>query len=135
MNKRILIIEDNELIRLNTVELLELENYDVFVAADGTEGTEIAKRELPDLILCDILMPNGDGYSVLNAIRSEPSLHLTKFIFLTAFSEKTEMDKGFALGANDFIVKPFEPSLLLERIHKCCCGVSEPGPGVPNQSS
>lgn len=121
MSNRILIIEDNELIRLNTVELLELENYDVLVAADGTEGAEIAKRELPDLILCDILMPNGDGYSVLHTIRSEPSLHHTKFIFLTAFSEKTEMDKGFALGANDFIVKPFEPSALLNCIQKHFC--------------
>ena len=116
MQKRILIIEDNELIRLNTVELLELEQYDVLVATNGIDGTEIAKRELPDLILCDILMPNADGYSGLNAIRTEPSLHATKFIFLTAFSEKNEMDKGFALGANDYIVKPFEPTLLLERI-------------------
>ena len=120
MNKRVLIIEDNELIRLNTVELLELEDYDVLDAADGTEGAEVAKRALPDLILCDILMPNGDGYMVLEAIRSEPSLHHTKFIFLTAFSEKTERDKGFALGASDFIVKPFEPSVLLDCIRKHC---------------
>lgn len=118
MNKRILVIEDNEPIRLNTIELLELEDYEVLFAADGTEGLEIAKRELPDLIICDILMPNGDGYSVLNGIRSDPSLLLTKFIFLTAFSEKSEMEKGLALGANDFIVKPFEPSHLLDVVRK-----------------
>lgn len=87
-------------------------------ANDGIEGLEIARREIPDLIICDIMMLGGDGYSVLNGIRSEPSLRLIKFIFLTAFAEKKEIDKGLALGANDFIVKPFEPSQLLDCIRQ-----------------
>lgn len=118
MVKRILIIEDNEPIRLNTLELLELEGYEVLMATDGLQGLETAKRELPSVILCDIMMPVMDGYSVLEQVRKYEPLKSTPFIFFTAYSEKTEIEKGMRLGANDFIVKPFECDLLLDTIRK-----------------
>lgn len=114
--KRILVIEDNELIRCNTLELLEVAGYEVCMACNGEEGLAAAKQELPALILCDILMPVMDGYSVLSAVRSYEPLKSTPFIFLTAYSEQKEMDKGLVMGANDYIVKPFDADVLIEKI-------------------
>lgn len=118
MSKRILIIEDNEAIRLNTSELLELEGYEVLVACNGAEGLEIAKKELPNIILCDIMMPVMDGYSVLQAVRSYEPLKTTPFLFFTAYSEKCEIEKGMRLGADDYIVKPADTEMFISKISK-----------------
>ena len=114
--KKILVIEDNREIRENIAEILELANYQVISASNGREGVSHALAERPDLILCDIMMPELDGYGVLHMVQQHPDLQRIPFIFLTAKSEKEEMRKGMALGADDYIPKPFDPTDLLNTI-------------------
>ena len=116
--KRILLIEDNEAIRENTAELLELANYMVLPACNGQEGLTIARREEPDLILCDIMMPEIDGFHLLQILRGDSSFEKTPFLFFTASAEKSEIKKGLEAGANDYIVKPFDADELLQLIGK-----------------
>ena len=116
MKKFILLIEDNEPIRENTAELLELADYEVLAANGGKNGLEMISERKPDLILCDIAMPQMDGYEFLRAVREDYGLSSTPFIFFTAFSEKSDIQKGLKLGANDFVVKPFEPDELISLI-------------------
>jgi CRP-like cAMP-binding protein len=116
--EKVLIIEDNDGIRENTEELLQLANYQVFSAANGKIGVEIALRENPDLILCDIVMPVLDGFGVLNTLRNNPATHSTPFIFMTALAEKEDLRKGMQLGADDFIVKPFNDTDLLQSVER-----------------
>jgi DNA-binding response OmpR family regulator len=114
--KKILLIEDNEEIRENTAEILELAAYKVFTAEDGKAGVEIALKEKPDLILCDIMMPVLDGYGVLHMLQKNPETQRTPFIFLTAKTERSDMRKGMELGADDYITKPFTGAELLSTI-------------------
>lgn len=114
--KKILLIEDNRLIRENTAEILELANYTVMVADNGKSGVEIALRENPDLIICDIMMPVLDGYGVLHLLHKNPSLHQVPFIFLTAKAERSDMRKAMDLGADDYLTKPFEATELLNAV-------------------
>lgn len=114
--KKILVIEDNRDILENTVELLELSHYNVLVAHNGKEGVEKAIAGKPDLILCDIMMPELDGYGVLHIVQKNPDLQRIPFIFLTAKTEKEEMRKGMSFGADDYITKPFDPTDLLNAI-------------------
>ncbi|HVT86632.1 MAG TPA: response regulator [Chitinophagaceae bacterium] len=114
--KKILLIEDNNDIRENTAEILELANYRVFTAGNGKEGVEIALKEKPDLIICDIMMPVLDGYGVLHLLNKNPETHHIPFIFLSAKTERADVRKGMALGADDYITKPFEGTELLEAV-------------------
>ena len=114
--KKILVIEDNKDILENTTEILELSNYQVLEASNGKEGVEKAIADKPDLILCDIMMPEIDGYGVLHMVQRNPDLQHTPFIFLTAMTEKEEVRKGMSLGADDYITKPFDPTDLLNAI-------------------
>jgi CheY-like chemotaxis protein/CRP-like cAMP-binding protein len=114
--KKILVIEDNLDILENTAEILELSNYKVFKASNGKEGVAAALANKPDLILCDIMMPELDGYGVLHMVQKNPDLQNIPFIFLTAKTEKDEMRKGMSLGADDYITKPFDPTDLLNAI-------------------
>ena len=114
--KKILVIEDNKDILENTAEILELSHYHVFAAANGKEGIEKALASKPDLILCDIMMPELDGYGVLHMVQHNPELQNTPFIFLTAKTEKEEVRRGMSLGADDYITKPFDPTDLLNAI-------------------
>jgi DNA-binding response OmpR family regulator len=114
--KKILVIEDNKDILENTTEILELSNYQVLEASNGKEGVEKAIADKPDLILCDIMMPEIDGYGVLHMVQKNPDLQHTPFIFLTAMTEKEEVRKGMSLGADDYITKPFDPTDLLNAI-------------------
>jgi CRP-like cAMP-binding protein len=114
--KKVLVIEDNEDIRENTAEILELSHYQVITASNGKEGVEKALANKPDIILCDIMMPELDGYGVLHMVQKNPELQKTPFIFLTAKAENTEVRKGMSLGADDYIPKPFDPSDLLTAI-------------------
>lgn len=116
MKYKILIVEDNEPIRDNTSELLELSDYAVFTANNGEEGLKIALQQHPDIILCDIQMPVMDGYHLLENIRKQPTLNSSKFIFFTASSEKKEIENGLKMGADDYIVKPFAGDDLLKRL-------------------
>jgi CRP/FNR family transcriptional regulator, cyclic AMP receptor protein len=114
--KKILIIEDNEDIRENLAEILELVGYKAHTAENGKLGVEKAEKIIPDLILCDIMMPVLDGYGVLSIINKKPALADIPFVFLTAKSEKTDFRYGMNLGADDYVSKPFETNELLSVI-------------------
>jgi len=114
--KKILLIEDNKEIRENTAEILDLANYRVFTAENGKVGVEMALKENPDLIICDIMMPVLDGYGVLHLINKNPKVQHTPFIFLSAKAEKMEIRKGMSLGADDYITKPFDGTELLDAV-------------------
>jgi CheY-like chemotaxis protein/CRP-like cAMP-binding protein len=114
--KKVLVIEDNKEILENTAEILELSNYSVCTAENGKIGIEKALSDKPDLILCDIMMPELDGYGVLHMVQSHPELQYTPFIFLTAKTELSEIRKGMSLGADDYIPKPFDPTDLLTAV-------------------
>ena len=114
--KKILLIEDNNEVRENLAEILELSNYRVFTAEDGKKGVEIALRETPDLIVCDIMMPVLDGYGVLHLLNKHIETYGIPFIFLTAKSEKADLRKGMEMGADDYLTKPFEGIELLNAI-------------------
>jgi CRP-like cAMP-binding protein/AmiR/NasT family two-component response regulator len=111
--KKILIIEDNEDIRENLAEILELAGYEAHTAENGKEGVEKAEKVLPDLILCDVMMPVLDGFGTLSILNKKPQTADIPFIFLTAKSEKADFRYGMNLGADDYITKPFESNELL----------------------
>ena len=117
--KTILLIEDNHDIRENTNEMLELEGYEVLVAMNGKTGLALAKEKIPDLILCDIMMPEANGYEVLNGLKNDHSTVNIPFIFLTASAEKSEVEAGLGMGADGYIRKPFEPDELFGTILEC----------------
>lgn len=114
--KKILIIEDNNDVRENLKEILELSNYEVVEAANGKAGVEQAFAELPDMILCDIMMPELDGYGVLHILSRDRRTADIPFIFLSAKAEKDDFRKGMSLGADDYITKPFDDMALLATI-------------------
>jgi CRP/FNR family transcriptional regulator, cyclic AMP receptor protein len=114
--KKILVIEDNEDIRSNTAEILELSNYEVVTAENGKVGVSMAIECKPDLIICDIMMPELDGYGVLHAIQKNESIRHTPFIFLTAKTERNDLRKGMELGADDYLTKPFDATELLNAV-------------------
>jgi DNA-binding response OmpR family regulator len=108
-----LIIEDNQDVRENMAEILELENYKVRTAEDGEKGVEIARVLKPDIIICDIMMPKLNGYDVLLRIREDKTTASIPFVFLTAKTERIDVRKGMNLGADDYLIKPFEESELI----------------------
>jgi len=114
--KKILLIEDNDDIRNNTAEILELANYKVVVAENGKIGVEKALEHNPDLIVCDIMMPVLDGYGVLHAVHKNDTIKNTPFIFLTAKTERNDFRRGMELGADDYITKPFNGIELLNAV-------------------
>ncbi len=116
--KDILVIEDQEDVRENIAELLELSNYEVRTAPNGKEGVKSAIDSPPDLILCDIMMPEMDGYEVLYLLSKNPNTNGIPFIYLTAKSEKADFRKGMNMGADDYITKPFEEIELLGAIER-----------------
>ncbi len=116
MKKRILLIEDDKIVRENTAEILEFADYDVNIAFDGKMGVKIAKKEMPDLIVCDIMMPKLDGYGVFQILSKMKRFKHIPFIFLTAKTNHSDIRKGMELGADDYITKPFEESELLSAI-------------------
>ncbi len=114
--KTILIIEDNPDIRENVAEILMLSNYKVITAANGKEGIEMAQKQHPDLIICDIMMPGVDGYGVLHVLNKDPETQNIPFIFLTSKSERSDFRTAMELGADDYITKPFAGNELLNAI-------------------
>ncbi len=115
-NVVILVIEDEETIRENLVEILENEGFTLLAAENGVIGLSLAQRHHPDLILCDVMMPQLDGYGVLKALRENLTTALTPFIFLTARADRSDQRRGMNLGADDYITKPFSRAELLEAI-------------------
>lgn len=114
--KTVLLIEDDADMRENTAEILELANYRVLKAANGKQGVEFARREKPDLVLCDIMMPELDGYGVLHLLGRDPATAELPFIFLSAKAERGDVRRGMELGADDYLTKPFEESELLNAV-------------------
>lgn len=114
--KKILLIEDNLEVRENTSEILSLANYEVITAENGKIGVELASRHRPDLIICDIMMPELDGYGVLHILSKKPETASIPFIFLTAKTEKSDIRKGMVLGADDYLTKPFDETDLMNAV-------------------
>lgn len=114
--KQILLIEDDRALRENTVELLELSGYTVLSAPNGKIGIEAAKENLPDIIICDIMMPVVDGYGVLENLSADEKTKQIPFIFLSAKTEHKEIRKGMDLGADDYLTKPFEEEDLISAV-------------------
>jgi CRP-like cAMP-binding protein/CheY-like chemotaxis protein len=116
MSKKILIIEDNNDIRENIVEILELAGYTVYAATNGKTGVDLAIKNLPDIILCDIMMPELDGYGVLYMLNKKPETAAIPFVFLTAKAERVDLRKGMEMGADDYLTKPFDDMELLNAV-------------------
>ncbi len=114
--KTILLIEDDRALRENTEELLELSGYSMITAPNGKIGIQMAKEKLPDIIVCDIMMPEVDGYGVLKELSSNDETKHIPFIFLSAKTEHKEIRKGMDLGADDYLTKPFEEEDLINAI-------------------
>lgn len=114
--KTILLIEDDPDMRDNTAEILELANYRVLKAENGRRGVDIARAERPDLVICDIMMPELDGYGVLHLLSKDPATAEAPFIFISAKTERAEVRRGMELGADDYLTKPFEESELLNAV-------------------
>ena len=114
--KRILVIEDEPEMRRNLVTVLKMEGYEPVAAENGRRGLELAKARAPDLILCDVMMPELDGYGVLQALRSDDHAALVPFLFLTAKGEKEDLRNGMNLGADDYLTKPVAKADLLKAI-------------------
>ena len=112
----VLIIDDNHDLRVSTRAVLKYGGYSVLEASDGTEGLELVRRHLPDIILSDIVMPSMDGYDLIEALQDDSATATIPVIFLTALSEDHAMRQGMTLGADDYIVKPAQPQELLARI-------------------
>jgi len=114
--KTILLIEDNKAVRENIAEILELAKYNVKGAENGKIGVDMAVRENPDLIICDIMMPELDGYGVLHMLSKNPKTSAIPFIFLTAKADRSDLRKGMEMGADDYITKPFDDIELLNAV-------------------
>ncbi|WP_207533025.1 response regulator [Desertivirga arenae] len=114
--KTVLIIEDNQDIRESTAEILELANFSVYTAENGKKGVELAQAQLPDIILCDIMMPELDGYGVLYLLSKNENTANIPFIFLTAKAERADMRKGMEMGADDYLTKPFDDMELINAV-------------------
>ena len=114
--KKILVIEDEPEMRRNIATLLRYYDYEPVAAENGRVAVEMARRENPDLILCDVMMPELDGYGVLQELQSDPSLARIPFIFLTAKGEKDDLRSGMNLGADDYLTKPVVNADLVRAI-------------------
>ena len=110
---KVLLIEDNDEVRENVSDILELAGYEALTAADGKEGIKVAISQRPDAILCDIMMPDLDGYGVLKILGEREDTSTIPFIFVTAKSEQEDLRRGMNLGADDYVTKPFYKDELL----------------------
>ncbi len=117
--KRILIVEDTDDVRENLLEMLELRGYAVYSASDGREGLKLVYQHQPHLIICDVRMPNMDGFELLQTLRNNANGERdTPFIFISASAQKKEIEKGLAAGANAYLTKPFSMADLLTQVEQ-----------------
>ncbi|BAY14550.1 putative diguanylate phosphodiesterase [Anabaenopsis circularis NIES-21] len=126
MNPKILVIEDEIQICSNIQQILSLSDFQTISANNGLDGLRLAKSEKPDLICCDIMMPDLDGYGVLKALRKDPETDSIPVIMLTAKVERGDLRQGMELGADDYITKPFSPEELLKAIEMRLARVAKP---------
>lgn len=116
--KKILIVDDEPSIVMSLEYLLRRKKFDVYIARNGTEALKSLENTIPDLVLLDIMMPDVDGYEICTHIRNTESLKHMKVIFLTAKSKKSDIEKGYSLGADMYIMKPFSTKDLLKNINE-----------------
>ncbi|WP_159786018.1 ATP-binding response regulator [Sodalinema gerasimenkoae] len=114
--KKILVVEDEQVLQKNIMKILRLEGFEVLGSSDGESGVACAREESPDLIVCDVMMPEMDGYQVLQTLQDDVETALIPFIFLTAKTDRSDMRQGFEMGADDYLVKPFDADELLRAI-------------------
>lgn len=114
--KKILVIEDEQLLLKNILSILKAEGFEAIGASNGSIGVQMAGDEHPDLILCDVMMPDLDGYGVLKQLQEDPETNLIPFLFLTAKSDRADIRQGIELGADDYLTKPFDIDELLRAI-------------------
>lgn len=115
---KILIVDDEPNIVMSLDYLLRRKNYNVFVARNGSEAISAIEEHKPDLILLDIMMPDVDGYEICERVKADPATHQIKIIFISAKSKKSDIEKGYELGADMYMVKPFSNKDLLDQITK-----------------
>ena len=127
MNTTILLIEDNPEMADNIVSILELADYNVLSAPNGRIGVDLAQKHVPDLVLCDVMMPELDGYGVLHILNKHPETAGIPFIFLTAKADKSDFREGMNLGADDYVTKPFDgfdlltvDGMCVDQCDRCC---------------
>jgi DNA-binding NarL/FixJ family response regulator len=113
---KVLVIEDEPEMRRNLLTVLRLEKFHAVAAENGRDGIEVLKKERPHIVLCDVMMPEVDGYGVLQALRSDPATASVPFIFLTAKGERSDVRSGMNLGADDYLTKPVAKADLLAAI-------------------
>jgi two-component system, OmpR family, alkaline phosphatase synthesis response regulator PhoP len=118
MAPRILIADDEENIVISLEFLMKREGFEVLIATDGERAVEMIRREHPDLVLLDVMMPKKSGFEVCQEIKSDPALRSVRILMLTAKGRETEVAKGLALGADSYVTKPFSTKELVERIRK-----------------
>ncbi|HMG07526.1 MAG TPA: response regulator, partial [Mucilaginibacter sp.] len=116
MNECILIIDDEDIIRGVAAKILKNAGYNIIQANNGKTGVNLASQMKPDLILCDIMMPELDGFDVLQLLSRSPETAIIPFVFLTAKTEQMDFRKGMEMGADDYIIKPFNQKELLNAI-------------------
>jgi DNA-binding response OmpR family regulator len=117
--KRVLLIEDDSIHREEIAEILRFKGFEVETAENGSIGLSKALKLLPDLILCDILMPEMDGTKVLSSVRANQLTCHTQFVFITSLADKKEIMSGMLMGANEYLTKPFTIKELLQTIENC----------------
>jgi DNA-binding response OmpR family regulator len=113
----ILVIEDEDFLRNNIERMLQLKGYNCITAANGKLGIEVLQTAMPDIIVCDVMMPEMDGFEVWDNVRNNPKTQLIPFIFLTARADAIDKIRGAELGANQYLTKPFSIVDLLNAIH------------------
>lgn len=123
--KRILVVDDETVIAHLLSNRLKNWGYDVLIATSGTDGLEMAQKENPDLVLLDIRMPDLDGCEVCVRLRERNETSRSRIMFVTALGLPEHIEMGFQAGPDDYLVKPFEPQELRERIEACLCNASE----------
>ena len=114
--RKILIVDDEPNIVMTLEYAFKKQDFEVFIARDGSEALQILKTDVPDVVLLDIMMPNVDGYQTLNFIKDQVSLKDTKVVFLTAKNKASDIEKGLKLGADKYLLKPFSVKKIISEI-------------------
>ncbi len=123
---KILLIEDDAIHREEIAEILRFRGFEVETAENGRVGLEIVRQTNPDIILCDILMPEMDGTSVLTTIRADNKICRSQFVFITSMADKKEIRSGIMMGANEYLTKPFTVRELIQTVDNCLERIENP---------
>lgn len=116
--KKILVVDDDPYILMSLEFLMKKNGFDVMVARNGTEALEIVEKQVPDIVLLDIMMPDVDGYAICKHIKSSKKLKEAKVVFMSAKSKETDIQKGYDLGASLYVTKPFSTRQLLKQVQE-----------------